>query len=261
MEEPGRWDPVAALEFLTVLRLRRYRELPVATLARAQAFYPAVGLLIGGLLALVDWGAGAVLPGAARAAVVVAAWAVITGGLHLDGLADSADGLLGGHDPARRLEIMRDPRLGSFGVIALALALLLKWSAVSSLASPYRVAALLATPMLARFAIVVIVAAFPYARGQGLGAGFHTAARRFAVWPAAVFTGIVAVLLLGWGGVALTAVAALCALTVGRWARARIGGVTGDLYGAACELTEVAVLLVVLIAQTWEWLAPWLAPG
>src|SRR5262249_4187310 len=128
------WDPLLAVEFLTVARVRRFRLVSPAELARSQAFYPLVGLALGGALPAVDRLLAGALPPLTRSALQVALLAAVTRGLHLDGLADSFDGLLGGRDRGQRLEIMRDPRIGSFGATALALVLLLKWSALAELA-------------------------------------------------------------------------------------------------------------------------------
>lgn len=252
------WDPLLAVEFLTVVRVRRWRPVSAEALARAQAFYPLVGLGLGAGLVLLDWAMGGLLPAGAMAAVLVAVLAAATRGLHLDGLADSFDGLLGGRDPAQRLEIMRDPRLGSFGAAALVLVLLLKWSAIAALTSPLRRPGLLLAPALARYAMVIATASVPYARPSGLGAGYHDAARGAPLLIATVTAAALAVVLLGFGGLTLLALAALVGLGMARWAEARIGGATGDVYGAACELAETAVLLAVAGAQSHRLLQPWL---
>ncbi len=254
---PVPWDPLLAVEFLTIVRLRRWRRVDPAALARAQVFYPLVGLGLGLVLAGLDRVLGAMLPLAPQAALTVAALAVFTRGLHLDGLADTFDGLLGGHDSARRLEIMRDSRVGSFGATAVALVLLLKWSAVLTLAAPVRAVALVLAPVLGRCAIVVVAAATPYARSQGLGTGYHEAARGAPLLTSLVGGAAAALLLFGPTGLTLVAVAALVALGMAWWARAALGGATGDVFGATCELVETAVLLSVAAGQAHGWLGPW----
>jgi adenosylcobinamide-GDP ribazoletransferase len=256
-----RWDPLLAVEFLTIARLRPFRPVAAEALAGSQAFYPLVGLGIGTLLVLVDRLLRDTLPAGAMAAVLVAMLAVVTRGLHLDGLADTFDGLLGGHDAAQRLEIMRDPRIGSFGAVSLIVLILLKWSAIAALTAPVRVPALLLAPTLARYAMVVLAAAIPYARPQGLGAGYRAAARGAPVVLATASAAVAAVVLFRLSGVTLISVATLIALGIGSWAWRGIGGVTGDVYGAACEVTETGVLLVIVAASAHGWTEPGLVRG
>jgi adenosylcobinamide-GDP ribazoletransferase len=253
-----KWDPLLALEFLTVIRVRRWHAAEAADLARAQAFYPAVGLVLGGVLLVMDIVLDGTLPAGVLAAVLVAALALATRGLHLDGLADTFDGLLGGRDRSQRLEIMRDPRIGSFGATALVLVLLVKWSAIAALESPLRRPALLLAPTLARYAMVVVVAATPYARRDGLGAGYRAGARGATLILATGTVLVAGVALYGAGGLALALLATGIALGVGWWATTLAGGSTGDVYGAVCELTEAAILLAVVASQWHGWLAPWL---
>jgi adenosylcobinamide-GDP ribazoletransferase len=256
-----RWDPLLAVEFLTVVRLRPWRPVPPPALARAQAFYPLVGLALGGVLALTDAALASSLPRGARAAALVAVLAVATRGLHLDGLADTFDGLLGGRDAAGRLAIMRDPRVGAFGAAAIALVLLLKWSALAELGAPLRRPGLLLFPALGRLAMVVTAAAVPYARAEGLGAGYHAAARGAPLVMATLTALAACSLALHPAGLVLAAVAAGVALGVGAWARALLGGATGDVYGATCELAETVVLLTLLAGAAHGWFAPWLVRG
>lgn len=246
-----------ALTTFTVVPLRGGR-IDRSTARIAMALAPAVGALLGVVLGGVALGLRALhAPPLVLGGVVVAVGALLTRGLHLDGLADTCDGLLGGHDRARRLEIMRDPRVGTFGVAAVALVLLLKWSAVMALTASTRVAGLALAPMLGRCAMVVVAAAVPYARPQGLGAGYHEAARGVPLFASLVAGPVVALLACGPAGLALAVVAVLVAMAMAWWARAALGGATGDVYGATCELVETVVLLGVAAGQAHGWLAPW----
>lgn len=253
--------PLAALEFLTPFRLRSGSEKDAAVIGRSSACFPAAGAILGLALLGLDRLLALALSSAAVDALLVAALALFSGGLHLDGLADSADGLFGGRTPERRLEIMRDSRTGSFGAVALILVLLLQWSALTSLVSPWRDAGLILFPALGRCAMVVALAGFPYARPQGLGVLF----RRYAwPWPALVATFsslVLSILLFGGSGVALWGAAILLSLGLGTWMRSRLGGLTGDSYGAICELTQVLVLLLIVSAQQSGWVQPWLVRG
>jgi adenosylcobinamide-GDP ribazoletransferase len=245
-----------ALGLLTVLPVRPAWD-EQAVPGRAMAWYPLAGLAIGVLLALLALmlgkvprlGPGSLLP----AALVVAAWAGLTGALHLDGWADCCDALFVPVTRERRLEIMRDPRLGSFGGAGLVLLLLIKGAAIQGLLARASAGSwvglwpLLVAPVLARWAVVVSARAFPSARAEGMAAYFRRGLSNRAVAVAtasAVIISAVAGLpvLILWGVAALTMVG-LAAL-----AQARLGGLTGDVYGATIELAESSVLVV-----AWFW--------
>jgi adenosylcobinamide-GDP ribazoletransferase len=214
-------------------------------MGRALAFFPLPGLVLGALAAGVAWPLAPRLGPGVLAALLVALLAWLTGGLHLDGLADVADGLGGGHgDRARTLAIMRDSRIGAFGAAALGVALVVKFSALESLLARGPAAwALLCAPTLARGLAVPLVVLFPYARPEGLGRAFHDGggARELAVALA-----LTALTLAGFGVRVLLPAAAAVVAAVGLalTVRRRLGGLTGDVYGAAIELAEVGFLVV-----------------
>lgn len=250
-------SPLLALEFLTVLRLRPARTTSAERVAAAQLWYPSVGLLIGlalaGLNRLLD---GPLAPGP-LAALLLAALVSIPGLLHLDGLADSADGLLGSHERERRLEIMRDSRVGAFGVAAVALYLLCGFAAIGALHGPARTPALLIAPIAARSALVGVTAAFPYARQTGLGLGFRAAALG---WPGrlAIVSGLLlSFAIAGLGGLIVLGAATAAAFSVALFAYRRLGGVTGDVLGAGCELGQLAALVVAGAFPGHNWLHLW----
>ena len=247
---------VAALQFLTVLRVRRAMP-SMDDVARAQMLFPAVGLLLGLALVAVDRAAVRALPPQSVDVLLVVALVVLTGALHLDGLADAADGLLGGRDAEHRLAIMRDPHAGTFAIVAVAAVLALKWAGLAALPADVRVEALVLTPCLARLAMVVCTAAFPYARPEGLGAGFRTHARPAAI-AGGVTAGVACVLLLGAGGLLPLAFGVACGLAVGAFASRMIGGVTGDVYGGTAEITEALTLLFIAAMANRGWLDAWL---
>jgi adenosylcobinamide-GDP ribazoletransferase len=229
-----------ALGFLTTLPAR---QVPYESggLGRAAAWFPAIGLLLGLLLLGVQVAATQLIGSTLAAVLVVASWAILTGGLHLDGLADCCDGLLVSAPRERRLEIMRDPRVGSFAVIGLVLALLLKTAAVFSL--PAAVPGLLLAPMWARWWILIAAcqrAARPDGLGSSFAAGLTPSLLSTALVLPLVFSGIA--LWWDWRSVAGVALSGLMCLGLLRLAQARIGGVTGDVFGAVVELTEIAFL-------------------
>jgi adenosylcobinamide-GDP ribazoletransferase len=218
-------------------------------LGAAVAYFPLVGAALGGaqLLAL------ALLPDSLEPVLIgvalVSLGALLTGALHLDGLADVFDGLGGGRgDPKRMLEIMRDPRIGAHGATALVLVLLGKVYATGSLAAHGTSAGLFVAPVCARLSAALLIRFFPYARAEGSGRSF----RDHATWnhvTIASLTTVVAVAVAGWEYLVAGLVGLLLAGALGSWVRWRAGGLTGDAYGAAIEVCELGVL----IAARWSW--------
>jgi adenosylcobinamide-GDP ribazoletransferase len=208
------------------------------------AAFSLVGLALGLVLAPASLLFQAVVPPLLAAALILAAWAFLTGGLHLDGWADCCDALPATVSRERRLEILKDPRLGSFGGAGLMLLLIAKFAAIASL--PHASAALVLAPTLGRWAIVNVAAAFPLARPDGMAANFRARlGRRELSWsalPVMLVCGLA-----GWAGLLVFVAAAITAFAFGRWATSRLGGVTGDVYGAACELVETVTLVLICI--------------
>ena len=232
----------AAVSFLTVLpvanpdggagdRLGRY-------------YFPAVGALVGLAAGAVFVLTTAIATPLLAAAAAVAALTLLTGALHLDGLADSADGLLARGDAARRLEVMRDPRLGTYGVAALVTALVLQVAALAAMPPARAFAALVVAGAVSRLAALYVIAFVPYVRPEGLGMVASAASRRGLDFLVAAVIALLACAV-DWrrAAVSLVAVAA-CTLTIVAIARRRIGGATGDVCGATVELGQLATLLV-----------------
>lgn len=209
---------------------------------RAAAWFPAVGLGIGAVLALTDRLAGWLFPSLLAAVLIVTVWKLLTGGLHLDGLADCLDGLAG-RDPWQRLHIMHDSRIGAFAAMGLVLVLFLEIAAVAGLADANRWRVLLATPAIGRATPALLCRCFPPARPAGQGATFSAGLRAWAVPLALAAAGVIAVLALGLPGLLALAVGALAAVGAGRFFSARLGGITGDVLGAGVEVAELTALL------------------
>ena len=232
---------VFAVTFLTIVPLRT-REGRGA--AAAPAWFGLVGLLIGAIAAATYAAADPWLGSGVAAALAAAALVVVTGGLHHDGLADCADaiGVRGGRE--RRLEVMRQPAIGTYGALALLLWGLLITAALAALTPGEAAWALMAAASAGRFAALLHALSAPPARADGLGAAFAPSG------PAVLITGataaVVAVLAGGQRAVAVILVAGLTATLVSVWARRGLGGRTGDTLGATVVLTEVAVVLVLL---------------
>jgi adenosylcobinamide-GDP ribazoletransferase len=248
---------VAALAFLTRIPVPRRIDRSMARVAAGQIWFPAVGLLIGLLLLIVDEAAGRALPRSAVDVLLVVAVVVITGGLHLDGLSDAADGLLGGHTREQRLEIMRDVHIGAFGVTAIACVLAMKWAGFQSLPGVVRTEAIVLVPCAARFGVLAAAAAFPSARADGLGAALREH-QRFAVVAAGTTALVASIALLGAGGAYLVGAAIVCAVALGAHATRLAGGVTGDTHGATIEITEAATLLLIGAMANRGWIDAWL---
>jgi adenosylcobinamide-GDP ribazoletransferase len=239
-----------ALQFLTSIPVRVSGEITPRLMARAMAWFSAVGLMLGGVLALVDAGLRALFPPVVGAALLLAVWVALTGALHLDGLLDCCDGLLAAKPPERRLEILRDTQVGAFAVVGAVCLLLVKFAALAELAPGHRVAALLAIPALTRAAMVYAARAYPYARsGPGLGQIFREGLTWREVLVAAGVAIAAAGLVLGVLGLVLALCVWLMAVAIAWWVQRRIPGLTGDVYGAINELTEVGALLCLLIAE------------
>jgi adenosylcobinamide-GDP ribazoletransferase len=211
---------------------------------RSLAYFPLVGLVLGlaesGVAALL----GGVVPPLVLAVLLAAVLAALTGGLHLDGVADLFDALGGGRgDRVRMLEIMRDSRIGAHGTAALVFVVLAKTAALETALARSDLVAVLAFPAIARWAVVPLVLLFPYARPEGLGRAFAGEARPAQLVAAtAVLAVIVAV-----AGTRLVVPAlggAAAALLLGGWMARKLGGLTGDVYGAAIELAEVTALVL-----------------
>ena len=232
----------AAVSFLTVLPVANADGSPGERLGRA--YFPAIGALVGFVAGVAYVVMTALSTPLAGAAVAVAVLAVLTGALHLDGLADSVDGLMTYGDVARRLEVMRDPRLGSYGVTAIGVIVLLDFAAIASMSPLRAIAGLTIAGALSRLATLAIIAFVPYVRAAGLGVAAWEPERRGI--DLAVGGGCaVVVCLLDWRR-ALVAlpIVALVAVSLAVIARRRIGGATGDICGATAELCQLATLLV-----------------
>jgi adenosylcobinamide-GDP ribazoletransferase len=233
---------LTALQFLTRLPTPRLANVDADELSRAAAWFPVVGGIIGAVVALSLWiGGHASLPIGALLGVVI--WVWITGALHLDGLADVADALAAAHkSPERFLEVLRDPHVGAFGVIALVLQLMAKLVLLSEISVPATLAALVLIPAWARWGpLVWSLAVQPLASGSGERFGWLINPTIVAIEGAtlALFSVIFAPVLLA----ALLIVPAIAAY----W-KYRLGGITGDCLGAGIEVTETLLLFLVAVS-------------
>lgn len=239
--------PALAFQFLTAVPLPLAVPAQSHHLGRALALFPLVGAALGLALAGLDRMLRLALPISVATVLLLLAITLLTGGLHLDGLMDTCDGLFGGRTAERRLEIMRDSRVGSFGVLGGALQLLLKYVTLVALPAEMRGPSLVGALLAARWAMAGAIWGFPYARPRGLGASFKAGVSLPGVAGATILALAGMWLALGWLGLALLVLAAGVTLAAGLFITRRLGGLTGDGYGAIGEIVESA-LLIALVA-------------
>ena len=237
---------ILAFSFLTILPFPSNASDEPPSLGGSAGWFPLVGAVIGALAAVVLYGLRLILPGPLAAVLACLVWIILTGGLHLDGLADTCDGIFNASSPQRRLEIMKDSSLGTFGGIGLIMAIILKITLLFSLPNHF----LIAIPLAAASARwLLLPAAFqPQARRDGMGAHFAASINKFAFVPAA----LVVVLLTacsGWYGIAAVVAIHGLAWLIFAFAKKRLGGMSGDVLGFLVETSELLVLFTFCIYQ------------
>ena len=238
---------LAALQFLTSIPVLSRREAGREQQGQATAYFPVVGLIIGLILIFLNWLLNLILPASVVNALLIAAIVIVTGALHLDGFADTCDGIAGHKAVEERWKVMRDSRTGAFGVVGIVLLLLIKYVALNSVPDTFMLATLLFMPVVSRWAMVYVLFTFKYARESGLGTDFKKSTR----WPqftsATIITVATALALFP-----LFAVAGLL-IIIGVWIiitgfsfylSNKFQGLTGDTYGAINEVAETITLLM-----------------
>ncbi|MCY4110030.1 MAG: adenosylcobinamide-GDP ribazoletransferase [Chloroflexi bacterium] len=233
-----------AIGFLTVV--------PIAPgsavrMGPARAYFPLVGLALGGVLAGLDFVARLALPPIVVGALLVAALLVMTRAMHTDGFLDTCDGLFGGYSQTERLKILRDTRVGAFAVAGGVSLLLLKLTLMASIADEIRAGLLAVFPCASRFGMVSTMAGFKYAREEGLGTSFQDGQGWWQVVFGFATAAAAAGLLLGFAGLILLGATIVVSLGMGWWFTRLLGGMTGDTYGAVNEVAELTVLLLGIV--------------
>jgi len=238
-------DLRTAVAFLTRLPMPHPQGAMPANFVRAHRMFPLVGAAIGGAVGLLYLGMRIMgLPDLAAAALALGASAILTGALHEDGLADVADGFGGGRDPAAKLEIMRDSRLGTYGALILLVSFVTKLSALAALPDGVVVQSLIAAHALARGVLPVMAMSLAYARKNGLAANAGRPDLATAATAGALAL-IIALLALPWiEALCAALVAAASAIAMALLAQRQIGGQTGDVLGGAEQLSETAILVL-----------------
>lgn len=244
---------ITGLQFLTRIRVVTETSWSPERFGRSVKFFPCIGAILGLHLALFyQVGShyapfvGLLIPPHVMAALLIVLSVLLTGGLHCDGFMDTMDGVFSGRSRERMLEIMKDSRVGANGVVAFVLLVMLKWSILLDI-SPDRIwLALFSMPILGRLGMVIAITCFPYARPDGIGKAFALHAGKMTLMIAVVTT----LALLGWLGTAIVLPSLLSlavSLLICWYINRQLGGLTGDVYGAVSELTELAALLAFLL--------------
>ena len=236
---------VEALRFLTIIPLPGLPPMTEQSVVRAIPWFPMAGLVIGGVLTAVDRLARPLWGDLSAAVLVVAVWGIITGGMHLDGLSDTFDAALSWRSRERKLEIMKDSRIGVMGASALIMILFLKVALIAD--APGAWPALLLAPILGRWADCFGIYWFPAAREGGLGRMFNSQVRQRDFWLASLLTVGVTWLIADLNGLIAFGLVLGLAYLLARWWVRDFGGLTGDTYGALCEISEVVVLATLTV--------------
>ena len=243
---------LAALQFLTILPVKR--NFTSEQIGRSTVWFPVVGFIIGAILFGLHYVLELILPAALVNALLIAVLVILSGGLHLDGLSDTVDGLAGHRTPERRLEIMRDSHIGAIGAVGLFLFLIIEYVSLNNIPDKWIPFTLLLAPTVSRWTMVYAIFVFPYARPEGLGKAFKQAVGRSEFLIATFLTLLLAVILFPTAGPVIAAgtwiIISLAALYIKR----QIGGLTGDTYGAINEIALITVLLAINMLAFKHWL-------
>lgn len=237
---------VSALQFLTIVRIDPKNT--ARDLGASVVYFPVVGLFLGLALAILNSFMSALhINSLVIDIILVIALIVMTGGLHLDGVADTTDALFSSRPRQEMLAIMRDPHIGTMGVLGLVSVLLLKIALLSSIAMPLKASALILMCVFGRWSAVLSIFAFPYAREDGKAYVFMKDKKVSGLLIATAIALIIGACVFGWQGLTIAAIIAVVTYLAGGAITEKIGGVTGDTIGAVLELSEIAALASVCI--------------
>ncbi len=252
---------LAALMFLTIIPLPWQRQVSLEKVGRSIGYFPAVGVIIGLILAGLNWLLGLILPLAIVNGLLLVCMVVISGALHLDGFVDTCDGIAGHKTVEARWRVMHDSRAGGFGVIGACCLLLVKYISLNSVPEPLRMATLVLMPVVSRWAMVYAIFAYPSAQPSVLGKMVkqETGGQRFTI--ATLITLAVAIGLARLANITYFYLVGL-AIMFGIWVivvamatylKRKFSGLTGDTYGAINEVAEVSVLILVCLLAYNQW--------
>ena len=236
-----------ALQFITTLPIKAKLNYSEKDIASSMLYYPLVGSIIGFILVVSNILLSKFIPEPIVNILLLIIWITLSGGIHLDGLADSFDGLFGGKNKKRILEIMKDSSIGVYGVLALVLIILLKYVLLFELPIQDKNSILIIVPTLSRLAMVLAVYNFPYARKEGFGKAYKLYLKSKHVLFAFLWTIIISITLLFWQSIFLIIIAILSTFLISKYITNKIDGLTGDNYGAINEIIEIVSLLILIL--------------
>jgi adenosylcobinamide-GDP ribazoletransferase len=238
---------LAALQFLTIIAVPWRREVQADEIGRSAGYFPLIGLIIGLILVGLNLIFGLLLPPAVANVLLIAFLVIISGAMHLDGFADTCDGLVGHRTVEERWRVMRDSRAGAYGIVGVVLILLLKYVTLSSIRADLMLMALILMPVISRWTMTYAIFVYRYARPDGLGKAF----KEGMSWPRFTLATVIAVAVAaGIGqlvGLAIMFFCWLVTLVIAAYFKGKFNGLTGDNYGAINEVAEVSVLVFVII--------------
>lgn len=243
-------DFITGFQFLTRIPVKTQTQWMPESFSHSVKFFPVIGGIIGLILSGFLYGAesfwGGKLPVHLMAIGIILLEIIITGGLHCDGLMDTTDGIFSGKPRERMLEIMKDSRVGAFGAMSFCLLIFVKYSLIMDIDPTLLPLAILVMPIVGRTAVVAGITLYPYARAEGLGKAFYQSAHKTTLYVAGLCS---ALLLIPLGQLVMISgvVGIAFALIFAEYVSKRLGGLTGDVYGAIIELTEIVTLLVFII--------------
>jgi adenosylcobinamide-GDP ribazoletransferase len=238
----------SSLQFLTIIPIRKNLQIDEVALGKSGTFFPLVGFIIGLILLIVSKFFLTFFPMSISDLLVLTVLVILTGAIHLDGFCDTMDALASRSNPEETLRIMRDSRLGAIGAICLFFLLLLKYSALNNLVPDSKNSMLILMPTLGRYSIAQLAFFSSYARtGPGKGRPFTEYIETKEILIALGQTILISLAVLGLSGIIFILLISLFTFGWGFYVNRRIGGVTGDILGAICEMNEVLVLLLGLM--------------
>lgn len=237
-----------ALRFLTIFPLGKVERVSAEEIARSMGYFPLVGLGLGIILVLGNYILSPLFPRSVVDVILIALLVVSTGALHLDGFADTLDGLAGGRTKEEILAIMRDSRTGAVGVIGVIILLMLKFFSLSSIPLAQKIPVLLLMPLIARWSMIIMAFFSSYSReGSGVGKCFPDFVGIEQLQGAAIFTLMASLIFLGWRGLIILILVTFLTFLFTLYFNRKLKGVTGDIFGATNEINEVVLLLLVLV--------------